>query len=114
MYDFCPEHGERLLSIGDFTKFWCRVYRCPAPNCPGYIEVSNPNWLPLLIRLDIGVLPKLEASSQPVIEEAFGRIKQIDYKTVSTVFFEHTLLGCYRKREEYRVLYPDGSDGHFS
>lgn len=93
MYEFCPEHGERLVPVGNFTKHWCHVYRCPAPNCPGYIEVGSPRWLPVLIRLDIGVLPKLEAATPAVLEEAFGRIKWIDYKTISTIFFEKTVLG---------------------
>jgi hypothetical protein len=114
MYAFCPKHGERLISVGEFTKYWCVIYRCPAQNCPGYIEVADSRWPSTLIQLDIGVLARLEDASPAQLEEAFARIKRIDYKTVSSIFFEHTVLGSYRSRDEYRVIYRDGSDGHFS
>jgi hypothetical protein len=110
MYEFCPEHGERLTEVGDFRQFWCSVYRCPARNCCGYLEVGDPRSLPLLIQLDVGILAKLAAASPPLLKEAFGRIKRIDYKTASIVFFEHTLNGAFRKEAEYRVIYPGESD----
>ena len=113
MYEFCPEHGQQFSSVGDFTKYWCRVYRCPVPNCPGYIEIADPR-AALLIQLDLGVLSKLEVASPAILEEAFGRMRWIDYKTVSSIYFEKTVLGSYRKGEEYRIVYPDGSDRHFS
>lgn len=109
MYEFCPEHGERFVPIGDFTKYWCCVYRCPTPNCPGYIEIADAQCLPVLIRLDMGVIPKMEAASLAVLEVAFGRIKWIDYKTVSSIFLERTVLDCYRKQNEYRVVRSDGT-----
>lgn len=113
MYEFCPEHGQRFCPIGDFTKYWCRVYRCPAPNCPGYIEIGDPR-AQLLIQLELGVLSKLEVASAAILDEAFGRIRSIDYKTVSIIYFEKTVLGSYRKGEEYRIVWPDGSERHSS
>jgi hypothetical protein len=44
--------------------------------------------------------------SLQLIEMAVSRIKHIDYKTVSIVFFEHTILGVYTQEKEYKVEYP--------
>ena len=45
---------------------------------------------------------------EETLRAACSRIKRIDYKTVSIVFFEQTLLGIYEGAErEYRVVYPE-------
>lgn len=107
MYQFCPEHGDRFSEIGDFRKYWARVLKCGEPRCPGYIEIADAQWEYPLLQLQAGVLSALETATPAILEDAFNRVKRIDYKTISIIFFEHTLLGCYRRRDEYKVLYRD-------
>lgn len=61
-------------------------------------------------RLDLGVSKKILTADDALLRTAVERIRQIDYKTVSTVGFEHTLLGCYDPSRTYRIVYPDGSE----
>ena len=109
MYRYCPQHGEQLTEVGDYREFWFCVYECPQQNCCGYIELADGRHLPILVRLEEGTLRSLETASRELIEVAVSRIKQIDYKTVSIIYFEQTLQGSYRTGNEYRVVYPDGS-----
>jgi hypothetical protein len=105
MYRFCPVTGEPLRTVGDFRRYWCEVYESTAG---GYLRVGS-QYSDLLIPLEVGVLDKITKASPELLDDAFNRIRRIDYKTVSIVAFEQTLLGCYRQKDDYVVLYPDGS-----
>jgi hypothetical protein len=94
MYKYCPVTGELLKEIGDFRRYWCNVYESAAG---GYIRVVGQQ-SDLLIPLQIGVLDRIKKASPELLDEAFNRIRHVDYKTVSVVDFEHTLLGCYRQK----------------
>jgi hypothetical protein len=48
--------------------------------------------------------------SDDIIKTATERIVQIDFKTVSIVFFEQTISGNYDDKDRYRIIYPDGSE----
>ena len=67
-------------------------------------------WVFPLLRLEPGVERKIQDVDSSVLKLAAERIRQIDYKTVSIVDFEHTILGCFDSSRRYRVLYPDGSE----
>ena len=95
MFKFCPEHGQRLNSH-IFTDYWCTLHECPVSTCPGYIHVGDPQWISPLLRLESGVLRAVKSASPRTLDVAFDRIKRIDYKTVSIVDFESTILGCFK------------------
>jgi len=38
-------------------------------------------------------------ASEEIIDKAFSRIKHIDYRTISIIYFEQTLLGIYQNKE---------------
>jgi len=97
MFTFRPEHGDRLSEL-PLTKYWCTLLECPESTCPGYIQVGDPQWVYPLLQLTTGVLPALKTASPQMLDEAFERIERIDYKTVSIVRFEQTILGCAPQR----------------
>ena len=105
MYKFCPVTGEPLRTIGNFRQYWCEVFESTAG---GYLRITDSH-SDLLIPLQIGVVDRIKKASAELLDEAFNRIRRIDYKTVSIVAFEHTLLGCYRQQDDYQIVYPDGS-----
>lgn len=106
---YCPNCGKELEVVRDVPKFWAQILRCPDTK-EGFLFVDGEGWIFHLIPLDIGVLEKVEASSSAHLEMALDRIKRIDYKTISSLGFEHTLLDCYDPKRMYRVVYPDGSE----
>ena len=105
----CPHCGRELIEVGQFTQYWCTLYECSSGSCPDYLLVADIRNVYPLQELQTGVKAKLFQADAELRQVAFSRIKHIDYKTVSIIFFEHTLLDCYRAESEYRVLYPDGS-----
>ena len=93
MAKYCLHTGEELVSVGDFREHWCIVYKSSAA---AYIEVADAGKgdYPLL-ELQRGVIDKLESAAPDLLELAFSRLKPIDFRTISVLAFEHTLLGCY-------------------
>lgn len=47
------------------------------------------------MNLDLGVKDRLVDAESSLVELAVSRIRMIDYKTVSIVGFEQTLLGTF-------------------
>lgn len=47
------------------------------------------------MNLDLGVKDRLVDAAPSLVELAVSRIRMIDYKTVSIVGFEQTLLGTF-------------------
>jgi len=45
-------------------------------------------------------------ASEEIIDRAFIRIKYIDYKTISILYFEQALLGFYQNKE-YQMVRAD-------
>ena len=63
------------------------------------MEVGDPRWVFPLLDLSPGVKEQLAIAEPPLLQLAVSRIRMIDYKTVSIVGFEQTLLGCYREAD---------------
>ena len=82
--------------MGDFRSHWITVYECPS-DLPlhDFMEVGDPRWVFPLLGLNLGVKERLVDADPSLIDIAVSRIKMIDYKTVSIVGFEQTLLGVY-------------------
>lgn len=92
MYKFCPVTGEPLRRVAEFPKYWCTVYESSAG---GYLEVGHARWVYPLVSIGLDVVERLQNSPRPIIDEAFGRLGKPDCKSISTLAFEQTLLGCY-------------------
>jgi hypothetical protein len=75
-----------------------------------FLEVADARWIYPLQRLDPGVGRRIQEADEKRIEEAVPRIRNIDYKTVSIVGFEHTIMGSFDPKATYRIVYPDGSE----
>lgn len=56
------------------------------------------------------MIERLVGATGEVEAVAFQRIRRIDYRTVSVLGFEHTLLGIYDERRMYRIVYPDAPE----
>jgi len=94
---YCTHCGSKLKQVGDFASLWFLIYECPnGEHCPDYIEVGDSRWIFPLLELQANVKKCLLSANSDLVQLAATRIKQIDYKTVSIIGFEHTLLGCYR------------------
>ncbi len=96
MPKYCSNCGLELREVGDFRSHWITVYECPS-DLPlhDFMEVGDPRWVFPLLGLNLGVKERLVDADPSLIDIAVSRIKMIDYKTVSIVGFEQTLLGVY-------------------
>ncbi|WP_144900222.1 hypothetical protein [Luteimonas cucumeris] len=92
----CSHCGLELREVGDFRSHWITVYECPS-GLPlhNFMEVGDPRWIFPLLDLSLGVKDRLANADPSLVELAVSRIRTIDYKTVSIVGFEQTLLGVY-------------------
>ena len=106
---FCPTCGGELRAIPYMAElWWAQPYRCARDEGHTYINILDERWVYPLLPLERGVAEAFESADEETLRAACGRIKRIDYKTVSIVFFERTLLGIYEGAErEYRVVYPE-------
>ena len=105
---YCPETGEALAEHPLPAKYWSRLLYSSRH---AYLLVLDDRWEPSpLLRLQPGVFDKLREATPELLDVAFGRIRRIDYRTVSIMVFEHTLLGCYDPKASYRIVWPDGSE----
>ena len=95
MYNHCPDCGSELEELRDLREYWLRLLRCPSCKYNEFLVVGHPNWIYPLLRLEFGVCSKLLKADESLLLEAVKRIREIVYKTVSIIDFEHTLLGCY-------------------
>ena len=97
---YCSHCGLELRRVGDFRSYWLTVYECPS-EAPlhDFLEVGDVRWVFPLLDLGLGVKDRLTHAEVSLIKLAVSRIRTIDYKTVSIVGFEHTLLGCYRESD---------------
>lgn len=107
---YCPECGDKLKEIRDLREFWAEAYRCRGQESQTFLKVIDQRWVYSPLALERGVAEAIEDADEETLRLAFSRIKRIDYKTISIVSFEYTLLGCYDPDREYRVVYPDGSE----
>lgn len=110
MNNHCPDCGSSLVEGRDLTAYWLRILRCPSCESCDLLEVADMRWIFPLLRLEPGVREKIEEADSETMKLATQRIRQIDYKTVSIIDFEHTLLGYFDETRRYRVIYPDGSE----
>lgn len=96
MSRYCSHCGLELREAGDFRRYWITVYQCPSTlPLHDFLEVGDPRWIFPLLNLDLGVKDRLVDAESSLVELAVSRIRMIDYKTVSIVGFEHTLLGTF-------------------
>ncbi|WP_184413986.1 hypothetical protein [Xanthomonas translucens] len=96
MSRYCSHCGLELREVGDFRRYWITVYQCPSTlPLHDFLEVGDPRWIFPLLNLDLGVKDRLVDAESSLAELAVSRIRMIDYKTVSIVGFEQTLLGTF-------------------
>lgn len=98
----CPDCGNNLYKSLDLSQWWIELLHCDN-GCGYFLSVLDMRNIYPLQRLDRGVGQILLKAEDSTIELAVKRIKRIDHKTISVVFFEHTLLGCYDVQREYEV-----------
>lgn len=106
MYKYCPVTGERLRRVAEFPEFWCTVYESSAG---GYLEVGHARWVYPLVSIGQEVVARLQNSPSDVIELAFKRLEKPDCKSISTMAFEQTILGCYEPAQVGGNGQSDGS-----
>lgn len=106
---YCSHCGGALEVIRDLGHHWAQAYWCSKNRVHAFIRIIDARWTYPLLELQTGVANAIEQASEEKLSAAFSRIKWVDYKTVSIIFFEHTLLGCYDETRDYRVVHPDGS-----
>lgn len=95
---YCSHCGKELRPVGDFRSLWFCIYECPSENpLHDFIEVADSRWVFPLLELGLDVKRRLLEMDSERARLAASRIKQIDYKTVSIVGFEQTILGVYRE-----------------
>ena len=102
----CPFCGNELLRLRMFPAHYSRVYRCSHESNRNFLEVVGTLHSYPLQNLENGVAEILTEASEELIDKAFSRIKYIDYKTISIIYFEQTLLGIYQNKE-YQIVRPD-------
>lgn len=92
----CSHCGLELGEAGNFRPYWMTVYECPS-GLPlhEFVEVGDPRWTFPLLDLNLGIKDRLTNADASLVELAVSRIRMIDYKTVSIVGFEQTLLGIF-------------------
>ncbi|UKE77994.1 hypothetical protein KM317_01670 [Xanthomonas translucens pv. arrhenatheri] len=92
----CSHCGLELREVGDFRSCWITVYECPGKRpLHDFLEVGDPRWTFPLLDLNPGVKDRLVNADPALVELAVSRIRMIDYKTISIVDFEKTLLGAF-------------------
>jgi hypothetical protein len=102
----CPFCGNELLHLRMFHAHYSRLYRCSHESIRNFLEVVGTLHSYPLQNLENGVAEILMEASEEIIDKAFSRIKYIDYKTISIIYFEQTLLGIYQNKE-YQIVRPD-------
>ncbi|CAN5896538.1 hypothetical protein BH11VER1_BH11VER1_02390 [soil metagenome] len=107
---FCYQCGSQLLLTRKFEKLWIDLFECPQACEPGYLYIYDKKWIIPLQVLSPGVPQRLKEISLEEAERSLNRLRQIDYKTISIVAFERTILGSYDPKKDYRIVYPDGSE----
>ena len=96
MSRYCSHCGLELREVGDFRSYWITVYECPSElPLHDFLEAGDPRWSFPLLDLNLGVKDRLANADPSLIKLAVSRIRMIDYKTVSIVAFEQTLLGTF-------------------
>ena len=101
---YCPTCGARLDEAGDFRRFWFSAFVCSANPRHEFLHIADARWIYPLLNLQTGVIEALRSADEATVKLAVSRIKFIDYKTVSIVGFEHTLLGCYDTAREQEQI----------
>ena len=107
MKHFCPYCGNELLRLRMFHRHCSSLYRCSSESFRNFLKIvgTHHSSYPLL-NLDNGVAEILVEASEEIIDRAFIKIKYIDYKTISILYFEQTLLGFYQNKE-YQIVRSD-------
>lgn len=79
-------------AVRDLKRFWISPLRCPVCRTPGFLEVTDMRWIYPLLRLEYGVLKVLTEAGEDEVQKAVEKIHRIDFKTVSIVDFEKSLM----------------------
>ena len=106
MKHFCPHCGNELLRLRMFHRHCSSLYRCSSESFRNFLEIVGTHHSYPLLNLDNGVAEILVDASEEIIDRAFIKIKYIDYKTISILYFEQTLLGFYQNKE-YQIVRSD-------
>lgn len=88
---YCQKCGGELEQLKFCAPLWVAFFKCNTCG-QSYLQVADPRWIYPLLFLELGVLEKARAASDEQLEAAAAKIQTVDYKTVSIVGFEKTLL----------------------
>jgi len=99
MKQFCPYCGNELLRLRMFHRHYSSLYRCSSESFRNFLEIVGTHDHYPLLNLDNGVAEILVEAPEEIIDRAFIRIRYIDYKTISILYFEQTLLSIYQNKE---------------
>ena len=96
----CSHCGSKLTSVGDYHSLWFTVFECSSgADFHDFMEVGDARLVFPLLDLGLDVKRRLLESNMALVRLAASRIKRIDYKTVSIIGFEQTILGSYREAD---------------
>ena len=95
-YGFCPDCGHELDILPTPNGTWLLAYRCSYLEChKTYIEILDARNIYPLIETYPNIPETLLDATEDLRKLAISRIKKYDFKTVSIVDFERTLLGVW-------------------
>jgi len=106
MKHFCPCCGNELLRLRKFDRHNANLCRCASESFRNFLEIVVTHCNYPLQNLENGVAEILMEASEEIIDRAFIRMKSIDYKTISIVDFEQTLLSIHQNKA-YPIPHPD-------
>jgi hypothetical protein len=93
-YSFCPYCGHDLNPLTAPNDAWLIPYRCSYIEChKTYIEVLDMRNIYPLLETFPNIPETLLEAHEGLQKLALSRIRLYDYKTVSIIDFEKTLLG---------------------
>ena len=88
----CQRCGTELEEVRLCPSLWLSFLNCGVCS-QAYLQVADPRWVYPLQFLELRVLQKAVSATEEALATAAANILFIDYKTVSIVAFEKTLLG---------------------
>lgn len=93
---YCQECGKELTEIRIFRALFMKFLKCNiCRNCYLNFDDSQRETFPLVPLHDRRAQKALEKMEENKIENAFMKVKTIDFQTISIVDFENALIQLY-------------------
>ena len=103
---YCQKCGSRLNVARFLPEYHSSVYVCSNQPYHCYLGLQDTHKEYPLQILDPKAAENMKNAPEDLLNAAFRRIKFIDHKTISIVYFEQTLLGVYQNKE-IQIVRPD-------